>query len=113
VFSSAMPYIVRLVHDAEVKPGATMELPSRHASVLTIAFRVKTSGSVVMMVDERQNESWEEKNREEFLEGVTLWECRLSRPDFRVRLYNPSPVDSVTVTVDANIPQLTETSPEN
>ncbi|MGQ9497800.1 MAG: hypothetical protein ACUVRC_07485 [Desulfotomaculales bacterium] len=105
-----MPYIVRLVQDAEMEPGATLELPPRHASVLTIALRVKTSGPVILTVDERKNEGWEEKNREEFLEGVTLWECRLSRPDFRVRLYNPSPVDGITVTVDANIPQLTEAS---
>ncbi|HAG07479.1 MAG TPA: hypothetical protein DCL13_04820 [Peptococcaceae bacterium] len=105
-----MPYIVRLVQDAEMKPGASLELPSRHASVLTIALRVKTSGPVILAVDERQDGSWEEKNREEFLEGVTLWECRLSRPDFRVRLHNPSPVDSVTVTVDANMPQVTEAS---
>lgn len=106
MYSSVAPYIVRLARDAEVKPGAVMELSPPRASVLHIALRVKTSGPVIIMVDEQENGVWQEKIREEFLPGETMWECRLSRPDFRLRVYNPSPADGVAVTVDANLPQL-------
>ncbi|MEW5762998.1 MAG: hypothetical protein AB1776_07340 [Bacillota bacterium] len=109
MYLGVSPYIVRLASNCRVAPGDTVALPPCRASVLTIALKVKSSGPVVLMVDEQGAAGWEEKSREEFLAGDTMWECRLSQPDFRLRLYNPSPVDSVTVNVDANLPRRVHT----
>ena len=102
---SVAPQVVRLGRGIRIAPGEEIELDCPRASILNVAFRIHTSGTVNVAVEEcQEDDGWQRTKTLEAAEGETVWHHILKKPVFRLRLTNPSDAGSVTVSVDANLP---------
>ncbi|MGB9803442.1 hypothetical protein [Desulfofundulus sp.] len=101
-----VPRVVRLVREMNLSAGQSVELDCPRATLLNIAFRIRTTGNVNFLVEEYNGRDWEATSRFEVEEGETVWHHILKQPSFRLRLANPSPTESVEISIDANLPCL-------
>ncbi|MBC7106767.1 MAG: hypothetical protein H5T97_12615 [Firmicutes bacterium] len=97
------PYLVKMAEALEVAPGATAVLEAPRTSILMAAVRVRTTGPVRVVVEERDGDLWRVAGETEAGVGTTVWHIRLGRPVFRLRLANPTGRPAV-VSVDALLP---------
>ncbi|MDQ0287632.1 hypothetical protein J2Z49_002762 [Desulfofundulus luciae] len=105
-----VPRIVRLAREMNLGAGQAVELDCPRATLLNIAFRIRTTGTVNLFVEEHNGQEWKTTGRLEVEEGETVWHHILKKPCFRLRLANPSPADAVEVSIDANLPCLKDLS---
>lgn len=105
-----VPRIVRLAREMNLGAGQAVELDCPRATLLNIAFRIRTTGTVNLFVEEHNGQEWETTGRLEVEEGETVWHHILQQPCFRLRLANPSPAGAVEVSIDANLPCLKDLS---
>lgn len=100
---TVVPRIVSLARNMCLNTGQAVELECPRATIFVVAFRIRTSGTVEVLVEERAGESWEVTGKLKAEEGVTIWHHMLKHPEFRLRLYNTSSRE-VWVSVDVNLP---------
>ncbi|MGB9903186.1 MAG: hypothetical protein ACPLQO_00775 [Desulfotomaculales bacterium] len=98
------PQIFCLGRDIGIPPGGEVELACPKATILNIAFRIRSSGPVGLAVEEHTEDSWLVTETLEAGEGETVWHHILKKPAFRLRLGNPARDREVKVTVDVNLP---------
>ncbi|WP_027356959.1 hypothetical protein [Desulfofundulus thermocisternus] len=103
-----VPNIVHLARNLKLVPGQVVELDCPRATLMNIAFRIRTTGTVDLFVEEENDRGWETTGRQEVEEGEMVWHYILKRPCFRLRLANPSPAVNVEVSIDVNLPCLKE-----
>jgi hypothetical protein len=98
------PQIFCLGRDIGISAGSEVELACPRATILNIAFRIRSSGPVSLAVEELAEESWQVTETLEAEEGETIWHHILKKPDFRLRLMNPAKERELSVSVDVNLP---------
>ncbi len=103
-----VPHIVHLAREMNLGASQAVELDCPRATLLNIAFRIRTTGTVNIFVEEYDGKEWKTTNKLEAEEGETIWHHILKQPSFRLRLTNPSPKQDVEVSIDANLPCLKE-----
>ncbi|MGQ9533427.1 MAG: hypothetical protein ACUVTQ_11610 [Desulfotomaculales bacterium] len=101
--SELRPYLVRMAEDLELAPGATVVLEAPRTSILMAAVRVRSTGPVMVRLEEKDGDFWRAAGDTEAAAGTTVWHVQLRRPVFRLRLDNPAR-SPVRVSVDTLLP---------
>jgi hypothetical protein len=101
--SELRPYLVRMARDLELAPGATVVFEAPRTSILMAAVRVRSTGPVRVLLEERDGDRWSAAGDTEAAAGTTVWHIQLRRPVFRLCLENPAD-GPVTVSVDTLLP---------
>jgi hypothetical protein len=93
--------ITNLATKREVAPGEQVTFDEMKTSVLMIAFRVESTGNLLLYVEQLNDSEWTLADKTACYTGTSLWQCMLKKPVFRARLKNVSE-NPITLTVDVN-----------
>lgn len=94
--------ITNLATDLKLAPGEQVTFEEMRTSVLAVAFRVESTGNLLLYVEQFSDSEWTLADKTACYKGTTLWQCMLKKPLFRVRLKNVTQ-SPVTITVDVNM----------
>jgi hypothetical protein len=93
--------ITNLATNREVAPGEQVSFDEIKTSVLMIAFRVESTGNLLLYVEQLNDTEWSLADKTACYKGTSLWQCILKKPVFRARLKNVSDAP-ITLTIDVN-----------
>uniref|UniRef100_A0A7C2E9T5 Uncharacterized protein n=1 Tax=Ammonifex degensii TaxID=42838 RepID=A0A7C2E9T5_9THEO len=96
------PNLVSLTANRELAPGEELTFGEFKSSSLVVAFRAESTGRFILFLEELRDSEWVVADKSACYEGVTLWQCLLKNPVFRVRVKNP-PQKPITLTLDMNL----------
>ncbi|MEW6448428.1 MAG: hypothetical protein AB1426_10130 [Bacillota bacterium] len=96
------PNVITLAANRELAPGEQLTFGEYKSTPLVVAFRVKSTGRMLLSIEELREGEWATADNTACYEGTILWQCLLKNPVFRIRLKNTSE-EPVTVTVDMNL----------
>ncbi|WP_334109627.1 hypothetical protein [Thermodesulfitimonas autotrophica] len=99
------PNIISLLQDRELAPGEEITLGEFRSQPLVVAFRAKSNGRFILFLEELRDGEWVIADKSACYEGVTVWQCLLKNPVFRLRVKNP-PQRPVTLSLDMNLFEL-------
>jgi hypothetical protein len=96
------PNIISLVKGRELAPGEQVTFGEFKSTTLVVAFRTESNGRFLLYLEELRDSEWVVADKTAGYEGVTLWQCLLKNPVFRVRVKNTTQAP-ITLTIEMNL----------